>query len=757
MSTIFNIAKAETRRLFYSPIAWLVLTIFLAQLAYGFTQGLDKVLEYSTLRAEAFRQNYTGRVFIGRSHSGVFTMIRNNLFLYIPLLSMGLISREMSTGSFKLLASSPNRAYKVVLGKYLSMLFFGLLLATIVLCLAVFSVTIIKDFQLVIIIPGLLATFLLVAVYSAIGLYVSSLTDYPLVAAIGTFGVLALLNFVHNLGQEIPVLSELLYWFSIANRSKQMMSGLVSSSSVAYFCLVCLIFVSLTILRVSQKQKKAPLIWFAVKHLAVFILAAILIYTSSRPRNTVYKDFTPMKTKTISPQSQSIAHQFANEAVILKTYVNVLSAMAPTSGLPRQHNADFRAFEEWVRFIPQLDIEYIYFYDSMHGSNSVFRDNPGLTLKEIAKKYSASYNINFDKVHAPKEINAMVDLSGENNEYTRQIISKDKKAWLRMYADLTHYPIESNMASAFNAILLDEPKIGIVQGHGERSLSLDDGDYGTQLNSKSGYRFSAANFGFKVEQVLLRDSMTLNGVDILLIADPKEPYGEDALKNLDRLLAEGKNMLFLAEPDRHEVMRPILSRVGITLDSVALYDNSHDYASRIVFALPTGEAVHLSKDDSYREAISTYSFMPVVLSSATSMSVDPSGFASFPFLEVKSDGQADVGGKIVAVALSRSIQSGQQQRIAVVGDADFLSNAALRQRLKTRTDNQNKLVVPLLRWLSHDHFPVYQSKTELKKPADHSIFLNKQGIDRLRFLLLILAPFFIILSGAAFLYLRHTK
>ena len=759
MNIIFYIAKNELRKFFYSPIAWLVLTIFIVQLAYGFTLSLDRLLGYDALKSLAFRSNYSGTVLIGRGSDGIFNMIRTSLFIYIPLLSMGLVSRELNTGSYKLLASSPIKVYQIVLGKYLAMLIFSLLFIAIITCFAGIGAVIIQDFQWSLLVPGLVATFLLIACYASIGLYVSSHTSYPLVAGIGTFGLLALLNFSHNLGQDVPVLGELFYWLSMAGRSKQMMSGLLSSSSVAYYLTVALIFIVLTYLSLSQRHRKERFLRARWKYVVAVIFGVLIAYISSRPTLGFYRDFTPMKSETISPQSQQIAARFSEDAVVLKTYVNILSDLAPRSGLPRQQNADFRAFEDWVRFIPQLDIEYIYFYDSIPGNVSVFRDNPGMSMKAIAEKYADAYNIDFQKVLSPAEIRALVDLSEEHHEYVRQIEAKGKKAWLRMYDDRTHYPIEANTASAFNTIVLDVPKIGLVQGHGERSLSGGARGYLNQLNAKASYRFSAANFGFQITPVSMMDTSSIREMDVLLIADPQATYSAKELAYLQEQIDHGKNLVILAEPENKEILDPILTKLNLVLDGDTLRNYEHDYSPLLVFPKLTNEAIQLSKDNGYRKGILTYHFTPTVLHSATMISVDTlaSTFRSIPFLSVASGETTGGMEQVIGMALSRKISPAKEQRVVVIGDADFLSNVELGRRLKILTANMSKIVIPLLRWVSYDQFPVYASRDKLVKPKDNTLFLEKPGVDRLRLFLLVLLPCLLLAVSSISLKLRKSK
>ena len=114
---IGHIAKTELQTLFYSPIAWLVLVIIAIQTGMTFTDNFGSIVE-----SQASGYSNTGISLRLFGPQGLLFMLQNNLYLYIPLLTMGLISRELSSGSIKLLYSAPVNNAQIVLGKYLAMM-----------------------------------------------------------------------------------------------------------------------------------------------------------------------------------------------------------------------------------------------------------------------------------------------------------------------------------------------------------------------------------------------------------------------------------------------------------------------------------------------------------------------------------------------------------------------------------------------------------------------------------------------------------
>ena len=100
MKTIYKIAKTELQTLFYSPVAWLVIVIFTFQTAMTFTNMFGGLVRNQALGYELV--SVTSNVF-SNPWGGVFPAIQGYLFLYIPLLTMGLMSREFGSGSIRLL------------------------------------------------------------------------------------------------------------------------------------------------------------------------------------------------------------------------------------------------------------------------------------------------------------------------------------------------------------------------------------------------------------------------------------------------------------------------------------------------------------------------------------------------------------------------------------------------------------------------------------------------------------------------------
>ena len=179
MRMIYKIAKTELQMLFYSPVAWLVLIIFTFQCGLIFT-GTVTMIEKQ--QAMGYDPSYISSNLFSR----LFGEVYRYFFLYIPLLTMGLVSKDLAGGTMKLLYSSPMTNAQIVLGKYLSMVLFALVLVSILVAYMIFSLFTVEHFDVLQIFTGILGFFLLICTYAAVGLFFSTLSSYQIISAVAT-------------------------------------------------------------------------------------------------------------------------------------------------------------------------------------------------------------------------------------------------------------------------------------------------------------------------------------------------------------------------------------------------------------------------------------------------------------------------------------------------------------------------------------------------------------------------------------------
>ena len=246
MNTLLAIARNETRRIFVSPLAWAVLAV--VQLILGFV-FINLLIDYA--RNADLGDQFTGVAdYMGGGLYGFATII---LLLVMPLMTMRLFSEERKSGTLTLLLSSPASLIEIVLGKFLGLVVF--MLALIVL-LAAMPLSLLPGCALDLgrLAAGLLGLFLMMLAFGAAGLFVSSLTREPTIAAVGGVGLLLLVWLTQILAyQEIPF-AEVFGYLSLIGHFDALRRGVFDSGDVVYYVLFTTFFLWLTVQRLDLER-----------------------------------------------------------------------------------------------------------------------------------------------------------------------------------------------------------------------------------------------------------------------------------------------------------------------------------------------------------------------------------------------------------------------------------------------------------------------------------------------------------------------
>ena len=188
---IWAIFKKELRLYFTSPVAWVVLTMFLligGYFFYSIFAFYTQASMQSAMNPAMGRDlNVTDSVM-----RPLFSNISVILLLLMPLVTMRLFAEERRSGTIELLLTYPVRDGAVLAGKYLS----ALTLYAIMIGLTVLYPGLVVYFARLEwgpVLTGYLGLLLMGGTFIAVGVCASSLTENQIVAAITTFGVLLLL------------------------------------------------------------------------------------------------------------------------------------------------------------------------------------------------------------------------------------------------------------------------------------------------------------------------------------------------------------------------------------------------------------------------------------------------------------------------------------------------------------------------------------------------------------------------------------
>ena len=609
------------------------------------------------------------------------------------------------------------------------------------------------DFGLVT--AGILAFFLLTAAYSAIGLFISSLTSYQVVAAIGTLATLAGLNYVNQIGQGIPIISDLTYWLSLSGRTNYMTNGLISSMDVIYFLIIITMFLAFAVIKISSGRIVGHW-WAKARNYVLLFGAAIgLAYVSSRPALIVYFDTTATKFNTLTDASKDVVNKM-DGPVKVTNYVNIMD-MTSFRALPRSQKSDLKRFDNYLRYLPQWEMEYVYFWDTLTIGDYYFQNNPGLSLEAVARKSAETFDYDFNSLLRPEQIKQRIDLSAEDNQFVREITFNGKSTFLRMYDDMRVYPSESETSAALKRLITDAPKVIFAAGHGERDFEKSgDKEYQQSMTART-YRESMIQKGFDFARVDLVNQSIPADAAFLVLADPQSAYTDEEIQKVTDFIDKGGNLLLLADVNSAEFMQPIVAYLGINFVDGQLLQSNQGFEPDFILAdfaegakavtNNTAEYIHKSKKVS----------MPGAVALEAS---GVNGFSLNTLLEVRSsdtklqdaDGNQQVITAPVALALNRNFGKAQQ-RVMVVGDADFLSNVEHSRNMGRKNVNAT-IVGEIFGWFTGAEFPVNAQRDEVK---DVKVHVTKTGKLIAKIILIGIIPGLLLTFGMVVLIKRRKK
>ncbi len=246
---MWAIATRELRSLFLSPLAWVLLAMMQLILAWLFLLQLEQFTQLQPrLAGLAGAPGVTDIVVVPLLDSAALISM-----LLLPMLTMRLLSEEYRNNTFTLLLASPLSLTRIVLGKYLALL--GILASMLLLtALMPLSLLLGSALDLGKLAAGLLGLGLNLATFGAIGLFISSLTSKPAVAATATYGLLLFLWILNLAAGAGDSGSALFGWLSPVTHLHQLLSGLVQSSDLLYFLLLIGASLLLTIHRLESRR-----------------------------------------------------------------------------------------------------------------------------------------------------------------------------------------------------------------------------------------------------------------------------------------------------------------------------------------------------------------------------------------------------------------------------------------------------------------------------------------------------------------------
>lgn len=774
MKTIFNIAKSELRYYYYSPVAWFLMILFLFVFGGALYVTLANIAIAQDASTALLGDRFEG--FSGRSLTGVIFntplgLLFKGAFIFIPLLTMNLINKEYAYGSIKLLNSSPISIRQIVMGKYVGIVAFlaSLFIVFAVFCL--FAGFFIDNLELAAVL-SIIAGFMLAAiVYAAIGMFLSSVTAYPIFAALLTFTVLYLFSNLHDYFQKYNYIGDAFYFLSIGGRLEKVLNGLISTRDLLYCFSVAGMFIAFTIINIKGRYELNSWKIKTFRYGRATLIVTALLFLSSIPGYIGYFDATRLKTNTIHQSTQEIIKELDGSPIKVTYYSNVFNRNFHM-GLPQYRNMfKWEFWEKYLRFYPNITYDNVYYYDVKDADSSWQRRYPGKSLEFVASKTVATHNTDINKFLKPEEIRKRIDFSTSEGSFFFTITYKNKSVIVRTYPDSDFFPDDIHMSAAFQYLTTDTmPRLKFLSGHFERSpFRTGSRDYFYHIGYQAG-RSALVNYNILADTIDAVNPSTFNPEDVLVIVDPKVAFEPALLDSIKAYIDAGNNAIIFNEPNKQDVVNPVLSYIGLNAaPGTLVWKNPQDLPSNL-FVNDAGATPHLAGEpylyylnkklvDSLPMMVNSVTHLEIINNTFkvdTLLRIKPSNFdlwsergmlvvdSAAPSYDPHEHDYRQDNDYLIAAQLSRTI-NGKEQRLIVMSDGDFMS--ALRK-------NGQFIGNGFYSYVLNNKYPAY---TNVDLPLDTTVKLKPKMAGLIKIVFVWVIPSCLLVFAVVFLIRRKRK
>lgn len=230
---MFTVAKKEISTYFKSPIAYVLIGLFMLMIS---------ILFYTPFSMGS------GEFMPVMDSMGFF------LIFLVPILTMRILAEDRKNGTEVLLLTSPTSLSKIVIGKFIAMYFVFLVITILSLIYPIIMVAFGGVFTVQL--AGAYIGFLLLgAAFISVGIFASAITENQVIAAIISFVALLSMWMAGTFSSEIGgAMGTFLSWISLISRYDVFTRGLLGVPEIAYFIFFTMLFIFLTI-RIIERRR----------------------------------------------------------------------------------------------------------------------------------------------------------------------------------------------------------------------------------------------------------------------------------------------------------------------------------------------------------------------------------------------------------------------------------------------------------------------------------------------------------------------
>ncbi len=614
---IFVIAQKELRVMLRSPLTWVLLAVMQVLFTWMHLSALDN---WVYLRAQTPDLPFgVTRWLIAQ----VFAPASTLLLLVGPLLTMRLMADERRTTGMELLLSSPIAPWQIVLGKLLAPLAIFCILVAQMMLLPL-SLTFVVSLDWYTLLSALIGLMLICISTCLIGLYFSSLSRHVWGAACGSFGFLALL-WILGIQQLNDALGGGFSYLSNTHHLISFLNGMLKSTDVVYYLLLIGIFFLLLVRRVDNFRMLASYDWRTLLQRVAYggaVLAIAGLWAWLSLQYPAQLDMTAQGRHSLSDSSVAVLESLDGAVQV----------------------------DVWI------------------GENEQARATIRRKI-ELYQQYKG--DINWQFIDPAKEPQRARQLGiGRGFELVFSLDGRTQRVRSLSEPDITHALVRLKRESRV--------KVRYVTGHLERQINTVTAD------SHSYFVDHLRTLGFDIASVDLDSSHELEQIDLLVIAAPRGMFSAAHEAVLSDYVNAGGNVLWLLEygtplaPAKlaQELGLSILPGVVVDTAAVSLKLDTPDFV--VIKQYPEHPALPQSLGTTlYPQSVG------LQLSETDGWQMQPllaSGDGSWTELgeltgQVRYDpGTPERPGPIMIGATLQRALGDAEQRVALIGDADFIAN-----------------------------------------------------------------------------------
>jgi ABC-type uncharacterized transport system involved in gliding motility auxiliary subunit len=309
---------------------------------------------------------------------------------------------------------------------------------------------------------------------------------------------------------------------------------------------------------------------------------------------------------------------------------------------------------------------------------------------------------------------------------------------------------EQNFANALMRLMRGSASLVLwIEGHGERKLdgiaNHDLGEFGRQLQQK-GMKLNSVNLALAQE--------VPSNASVLVIASPQTDLQPAEVEKIEKYVQAGGNLLWLIDPAPLHGLQPLAEMLGLVLTPGTVVDFAvRPKSGPPVFAVATSYGQHPITAAFRYNTMFPYS-RQVGISEMEDwrvsplIEVAPRGWVEMGALDEKPtfDAARDLPGPVnIAAAFQRAVGD-KQQRIVVIGNGSFVSNAYLGNA------GNLQLGVATLNWLSAEDDLV---AIDPRPAPDSRIQIDQMTLYLIAFGFLLVLPLVFVATGVVIWWRRR--